>query len=93
VCFRRQGLDRCYVGEQKIFLVGMMLGQKHGSRIFFANRELVITTSGIRQEWKNQLINLTGLVKAFKRALVSMTNDLISILKRALVPISHRTQN
>jgi hypothetical protein len=56
----------------------MMLGQKQGSRIFFTNRELVISTSATRQECKRQLIDLMGPVKVFKRA---------------LVPISHRTQN
>ncbi len=69
---------RRYLGYSWNFLVGMTLGQKQGSRIFFANRELVISTSATRQECKNQRKDLMGTVKVFKRA---------------LVPIRHHTRN
>jgi hypothetical protein len=55
-----------------------MMGQKRGSRKFFANRELIISTSATRQECKTQLMDLIGPVKVFKKA---------------LVPIVDRTQN
>jgi hypothetical protein len=70
---------RCYLGTQRNLLVRMMLGQKQGSRIFFANRELVISTSVTRQEHKRQLMDLMGPVNVFKRALVPLSHRKIRI--------------